>query len=97
MILNRRLLQEDLIENSVASDGLLGYQATRLSIVSHCVEQATYGLPIVGRPSELDDNSCFKKNWMVNRDFKALNTDSINQIEVMNGLKMHWAGRKIHD
>ena len=97
MILNRRLLQEHLLENSVASDGLPGYQATWLPIVSQCVEKATYGLPIVGSSLELNDNSCLKKNCLVDHNLKALNSDLIYQIEVMNELKMYWAETKIHD
>ena len=75
----------------------MGYWATRLPIVSHCVEEATYGLPIFGSPLKLNDNSCFKKNCLVNHNLKALNSDLINQIEVINDLKMYWAESRIHD
>ena len=75
----------------------MGYRATRLPIVSQCVEKATYGLPIVGSPLELNDNYCFKKNCLVDHNLKALNSDLINQIEIMDELKMYWTETKIHD
>ena len=34
---------------------------------------------------------------LVNHNLKALNSDLINQIEVMNELKMYWADSNIHD
>ena len=51
---------------------LMGYRATRLPIVSHCVENATYGLPIVGSPLELNDNSCFKNNLKGRSQFESI-------------------------
>ena len=38
-----------------------------------------------------------KKISLVNHNRKALNSDLINQIEVMVDLKMYLAGSKIHD
>ena len=38
-----------------------------------------------------------KKIRLVNHNLKALNCDLINQIEVMNELKMYLAESKIHD
>ena len=75
----------------------MSYRATKLPIVSQCVKKATYGLPIVGSPLEFNDNSCLKNNCLVDHNLKALNSDLINQIEVMNVLKMYWAETKIHD
>ena len=37
-----------------------------------------------------------KKISLVNHNMKALNSDLINQIEVMDELKMYSAGSKIH-
>ena len=38
-----------------------------------------------------------KKTYLVNHNMKALNSDLINQIEVMDELKMYLAESKIHD
>ena len=35
--------------------------------------------------------------WKVDHNLKALNSDLINQIEVMNELKMYWAESNVHD
>ena len=51
---------------------LMRYWATRLPIVSYCVENAAYGLPIVGSPLELNDNSCFENNLKGRSQFESI-------------------------
>ena len=51
---------------------LMGYRVTRLPIVFHCIENAAYGLPIVGSPLELNDNSCFENNLKGRSQFESI-------------------------
>ena len=51
---------------------LIFYRVTRLAIVFHCIENAAYGLPIVGSPLELHDNSCFENNLKGRSHFESI-------------------------